>query len=508
MGGYREITEKIYKIPRGILVTSNPPYFNVYCGDSDHLHMWTIDTNGNAIGNPVDITADLFPDNNENLWSFDSMFSALDDGAILIAHAAPNLQSIDSAAETPVWFGQLGVNAPLRSTGIDTSGGIVVLHPYLFIFGNYGNVSWTAANNPSQIVNSVRVTSSKIVAGFATRGGNSSPAGILWSLDSLIRVTEVGSGAEPDFVFDTISSDISILSSRSVVEYDGIFFWAGVDRFFMYNGVVSELPNSMSLDFFFKSINMGQRQKVWATKVTKWGEVWWHFPEQGQTECSYAIIYNIREQTWYDTKVYRSCGYFNQVFGYPIWADSRQNSLSVAPHFSNININFSEYDVLFSAEIPPLNSFSIWKHEDEVDAVKIDGERFAIESYVESGSIAWAAFDPNQQRQQIDRYVDLYRVEPDLNQAGRMALIVNGKEYARSEVQTSSDFFSEYDVPFSLANTLFSETGDYVFYPNTDKIDLREQRREMNLKFVSKVLGGYYELGQILITARIGDARQ
>jgi hypothetical protein len=38
-----------------------------------------------------------------------------------------------------------------------------------------------------------------------------------------------------------------------------------------------------------------QRQKVWATKVPRFGEIWWFYPKGDSEECNDAIIYNIRE---------------------------------------------------------------------------------------------------------------------------------------------------------------------------------------------------------------------
>jgi hypothetical protein len=47
----------------------------------------------------------------------------------------------------------------------------------------------------------------------------------------------------------------------------------------------------------------------------------------------------------------------------------------------------------------------------------------------------------------------------------------------------------------------------YVFDANTGKIDMREQRREMRLRFTSDVAGGDYQLGKVLLSAEIGDSR-
>jgi hypothetical protein len=59
--------------------------------------------------------------------------------------------------------------------------------------------------------------------------------------------------------------------------------------------------------------------------------------------------------------------------------------------------------------------------------------------------------------------------------------------------------------PFAQAED--KTTGPYPFDPDTKKIDLREQRRELRLKFVSDVQGGNYQLGTLLLNADFGDTR-
>lgn len=513
MGGYVQITDLINNIPRGIYVLPIAPNFDVYIGDQDSLGYVTIDANGNAISGLIDRTPALFQVNPNNVWSFDVMFSTVDNGSILIANAAPNLSAIDNSLETPVYYGDANSNTPLIPTGFTTSGGIVVLHPYLFIFGNNGDVLWTNANDPTTELNSARVTASKIVAGLSSRGGNSSPAGLLWSLDSLIRVTFVGP-TPADFAFDTVTSESSMLSSQGVIEYDGVYYWAGVDRFLFYNGIVQELPNSMSLRFFFTNLNMAQRQKVWATKITSFGEIWWHFPTGTSLECNHAVVYNVREKTWYDTAINRSDGYFDQTFAYPIWASNTANSQNFLVVWSSITSPYWSSITGFTWANWPVSdpSYSIWMHENGVDQ-NVNGTLTSIESHFESGNIAWVAFDMDAQRREIDRWVYLYRIEPDFIQTGNLTCIVNGKEYARSPVTSSTITWSQWNnAPWYLqgppAVPNWATWGDYVFDENTIKIDMREQRREMTLKFHSNTIGGYYELGQTLLVGRIGDARQ
>lgn len=457
MGGYTQIASST-EIPRGTFVVGDFPNFNIYYGSASQLNFVTVDQFGNHISGPTNRTPVPFQANVNNDWQFDTMFSSTDNGAILIAYAAPNLAGINSNIDSPIYFGDLYGNGTLTPTGQFCSGGIAVFHPYLFFFGNDGELSITAANDPTTVIENARITSSKICFGIATRGGNTSPAGLLWSLDSLIRVTNIGT-TEVEFSFDTITAESSLLSSRGIIEYDNQYYWAAVDRFLVYNGIVQELPNDQCLNYFFRNLNYSQRQKIWATKITQYGEIIWFFPAGNATECTNYVKFNVREKCWDSGLINRSDGYFDQVFAKPIWGDNTQHA----------------------------GTYPIWMHEIGTDQVFLDGSSQPINSFITTPYISWLTTGPNGQRNDLSRWVDLYRVEPDMLQTGQMSLTVGGTEYARSTPTSSTP---------------------YVYQPSTVKIDLREQQREMTLTFDSNVLGGYFEFGQTLIVGRVGDLRE
>jgi hypothetical protein len=160
------------------------------------------------------------------------------------------------------------VSNPITATfdnNIAVSGGCVVLHPYLFVYGNNGLIQNSSAgdfdNWVSADANANNTSTGKIVRGLPLRGGSSSPSGLFWSTDSLVRVSFAPTSAGGQnfyWTYDLISSQTSIMSSQSVIEYDGIFYWAGVDRFLMYNGVVQEIPNDVNQNYFFDNIQLGQ----------------------------------------------------------------------------------------------------------------------------------------------------------------------------------------------------------------------------------------------------------
>jgi hypothetical protein len=566
-----------------------------------------------------------FSANAQNLWQFDGFFDATGgNNNLILAHPGHNLNLIDNTVNTAVLAGSPsgGVMYPLQDsqgttpTGdfIEVSGGVVALHPYVFVYGDNGLIKNCSAGNVfnwnDADSNETNVSSQKVVKGLAVRGGSNAPSGLFWALDSLVKVSYAPTtvGAQTLFWrYDTIGNT-SILSSQCVIEYDGIYYWIGVDRFLLYGGTIKELPNAMNQNWFFDNLNYSQRQKVWATKVPRFGEIWWFYPRGDSEECNDAIIYNVREGTWYDAGTalgaYRTAGYFSQVFAYPVMAGedlsvqttiltqnivtlntsnvvvtaiseiisanllliaagvpSETTITEVQPCSSNFDATISTttltvsvlntgtikvgqvisgtgvtagttitaygsgtggvgtytidisqtvgstttmnglyqgfYNLVLSnactatatvsADFDTVpDKVSLWQHE--IGTNEIKGQNLtAIFSMFETSDLGLVAGGPSQSSMVGEnRWLRLERVEPDFIMAGEMEMFITGRPYAQSQDQT---------------------TGPYVFDSDTNKIDLKEQRRELRLKFVSNTQNGNYQLGYLLLNADIGDVR-
>jgi len=267
------------------------------------------------------------------------------------------------------------------------------------------------------------------------------------------------------------------------------------------------------------------------------------------TECNDCIIYNIRENCSYDVGealgARRSAGYFSQVFPYPINAGWEINATGGVDGFeivdpgssytdgvypyqvlANLDGNISaiatitvaggvvtevqitthgtDYavgDVLIAPTLPDGADFamiittimsyvSLFQHETGTDAIytgPTGGVVTAIQSYFETSNLGWVSGGPAQQVPTGDNYwLRLERVEPDFVMTGDMTLVVTGRPFAQGDDQESSP---------------------YTFNQNTSKIDMREQRRELRLRFESNVTGGNYQLGYVLLDADVGDVR-
>jgi hypothetical protein len=107
-----------------------------------------------------------------------------------------------------------GASTITFDNNVSVSGGVVSLHPYVFVYGNNGLIRNCSAGNINDWVsadaNEVSVATGKIVQGLPVRGGSNAPSGLFWSLDSLIRVSFIGgAGTPPQFWrYDLISSQI------------------------------------------------------------------------------------------------------------------------------------------------------------------------------------------------------------------------------------------------------------------------------------------------------------
>ena len=465
MGGWGEMSDSISGPVRGCFVWSQAGLNYIYAGSSGSLEYITADADG-AASSTVDYTPTGLAASANNVWQFDGLWNAGGANTALIAHGAPNLLQIDSDTATAVYYGPIDGTGSMVTTTKSVSGGCVALHPYLFLYGSNGQILWSDANSPTNWTTgdagSARVVATKIVKGLALRGGPSnSPAGLFWSLDSVLRASFVGGSAI--FRFDTITNQTSVLSSSGMIEYDGLFFWPGVDRFYVYNGVVQELQNDYNVNYFFDNLNWTYRQKVWATKVPRFGEIWFFYPHGDSVECNNALIYNIREKVWYDAGLdspgaARTAGYFSQVFRYPVW---------------------------FGVTASDVDKYQAMQHEFGVDAV-IGGTGNAVHSYFETPDISFLTQGPMQsQHLGQDIQTAMFRIEPDFVQTGDMTLTYRGRAFPRSTDQDASETFS----------------------PTTRKLDPREQRRFLRFKFEGNVEGGDYQMGMPLLHLRPGDVR-
>ncbi len=335
MGGYRATSQLANGPVRSVMVDSRNGVTSAHYFGPWGVQRQQIGPSGSG-GGLEDRTPLNYTYNVLNNWSQGVLYSSTGGSyAALLAACTPDVEDITSDTSGSVYVGN-ATNSDVMTQVSDgsgplaVSGGLCILQPFLFLYGSAGLIrnsnandfsaatGWTAGGG--NFANQANVAGTKFVYGAPTRGGGQSPAGLFWALDALVRVTFVG--GTNIWNYDTLSSPTSVLSKKAIVEHDGKFFWPGVDRFLCYAGTVQELPNDMNQNWFFDNLNYAQRNKVWGTKIERFGEIWWFYPRDSATECTEAVIFNYRENTWYDAVLTRSAGDKVQTFQYPVWAGS------------------------------------------------------------------------------------------------------------------------------------------------------------------------------------------
>lgn len=467
IGGYRQITSSVDSVVRGTNLESRNGINYLYAGTSNKFDMIPVDNTG-SVSSITDRTPAGFTTHANNLWQIHIIYDSVNVSNVVVAHAGQNLTSIDSTVQTPIYYGNSTDATALVSSGTSVSGGAFIMHPYVIGLDNDGYLLWSQPNKVQFTgagSGNARICGAKLIKGMATRGGTGySPSGLLWSIDELYRMSYVG-GA-PVFSFDYVG-DTSLLSTSAVVEYNGRHFWPDLNGFKTYAGTMEDMHNDMNVNYFYDNYNKSARQKIWGLKIPRYHEIWWFWPKGTATECTDVLIYNIKENTWYDTSWQsgegaRSCGVYSNKFPYPM---------------------------MFGLDTNSLGQTALWQHEFGVDKI-IGSSSYAIRSYFETANLSYNDSIIGDGFSGIDKWIECLRIEPDFVQSGEMSVVVKGSNYAATD---SSDHI--YSAP-------------YTFTPSTEKIDMKEQRRQMTLIFESNVAGGDYQLGQTMGTFIMGDSRQ
>ena len=467
MGGYQQVTDTVPEVARGMHSFSKDDIQYLHVGHPDTIGQYQVSNGSLNLFN--DRTPGGFATNVDNLWQFE-VFADTGAGAnhLLIAHAAPNAALIDNSVTGLLYAdtidsGAVLSHAPFNAAWSDQSGGIVVSQQYLFAFGSDGLIEYSQINDISLVPVAFNSGTQKFVKGFPLRGAGNGPAVLLWSLDSLIRGTFI-TGGPPDFTFDTLARGISILSSQGIVEYDGIYYWPGNDRFLLFNGVVRELPNEMNENFFFDNLNFSARQKVFGFKIPRFGEIWWCYPRGSATECTHAVIYNVRQGFWYDTELPdaddidqgRTAGIFANVYQKPFMVDNEVTA----------------------------NGRTLWQHETTKDKVRTSNIS-SIQSFFETHELSLLESGNS------EKSIRVARIEPDFVQVNDMTLTVRGRANPKAPQVD--------ETPVTFPATAASGTEE--------TIKLKTIKRLMSFRFESNAAAGDYEYGDTYAHIEPADGR-
>jgi hypothetical protein len=147
---------------------------------------------------------------------------------------------------------------------------------------------------------------------------------LIWSTVDLWGMAYQGG----DFVygFQQLGNNCGIVSRQAAVVLDGVAYWMGHGKFFMYNGYVSTLDCEVA-DYVFGSFNESLIDWVWAYVNPRFNEITWHYASNGASELDRYVTYNYVEKWWTYGTLGRTCGITLQegISSNPVLIDASGN---------------------------------------------------------------------------------------------------------------------------------------------------------------------------------------
>ena len=253
------------------------------------------------------------------------------------------------------------------------------------------------------------------------------------------------------FGFQQLGTNCGVAGPHAAIDVNGTAFWMGIESFFLFDGVVKEMPCTVQ-DFVFKDINIIQRSKFYAGHNSKFNEVTWWYCSFTSDDIDRFVTFNYLEGVWSIGSMARTCWTDAQIYPNPL-------AISYDP-----NANPNSVPIIYG--LTPGRSM-VYNQEDGFDA---DGQ--PLPSYIQSGY-----FDIGDG----DNMLFMKRFVPDFkNQVGNLTVQLLLRPYPQSQASPSS-------------------LDPYLITPTTQKVDTRARGRQISLRIVSDELNSNWRYGTLRV---------
>jgi len=253
-----------------------------------------------------------------------------------------------------------------------------------------------------------------------------------------------------------VGDNISIVSQNAVAFANGVSYWMGKDKFYMYDGRVQTLKCDIRR-YIYEDINQNQFPQIFSGTNEGFNEVWWFYCSAGSNTIDRYVIYNYLESVWYYGSMSRTA-----------WVDSGSRAYPLAATYANNLVN----------------------HEVGLDD-NVTGTPSAITAYITS-----AEFDLDDGH----NFMFIWRVLPDLTFANSTANAPAATMYLLPLKNSGSGYVinSATNANHSVANESFRTVTRSAVLPVeqfTGQIYTRVRGRQMSMKVESTDLGVTWQLG-------------
>lgn len=149
---------------------------------------------------------------------------------------------------------------------------------------------------------------------------------LVWTDSSLYSMQYVG----PPIVWGSqlVGDNISVVSPNATAYANGVAYWMGVDKFYMYNGRTQTLRCDLR-QFIFGNINRNQFDQVFAGTNEGFNEIWWFYCTADSDVVNRYVVYNYIENNgegaWYYGDLGRTAWMDSGLEDYPIAATYEKN---------------------------------------------------------------------------------------------------------------------------------------------------------------------------------------
>lgn len=278
---------------------------------------------------------------------------------------------------------------------------------------------------------------------------------LVWTDSSLYSLQYIG--GQEGWGAQLVGDNISIASQNAIAYANGVAYWMGRDKFYMYDGRSMPLPCDVR-KFVFENFNSKQNGQVFGGTNESFHEVWWFYCSRNQTEIDRYVVYNYLENTWYYGTLARTA-----------WLDTGLRENPLAATYQNNLVN----------------------QEVGVDG-DVDGTSQPIDAYITS-----TQFD-------IDdgtSFSFIWRVLPDVTFVGSSAT----NPSVDLTLIPMNNSGSGYNNPQSVGGNSSGPITRSATVPVeafTEQLNIRVRGRQMVLKLESTDLGVQWQLGSPRIDLR------
>ncbi len=216
--------------------------------------------------------------------------------------------------------------------------GATALDPLLIRWSDAENyLAWTPAITNQ--AGSYRLShGSQIIGAIQTRQEI-----IVWTDTAVYSMQYSG----PPYVwsFNILADNTSIAGPNTAVTVNGVTYWMGTDKFYVYSGRVDTLPCSLR-QYVFEDINLTQQFQFFGGTNEGYNEIWWFYCSANSTVVDRYIIYNHLDRVWYYGTLNRSA-----------WLDSPLRASPMAATYINTMV-YQESGVNDNSTVTPQPIFA------------------------------------------------------------------------------------------------------------------------------------------------------